>query len=82
MSILSSDARDDGKVDHPSHYGGKENPYEAIKVIRAYGLNFALGNAIKYVLRAGKKSGESTLDDLRKARWYLDNEIQELEKEK
>lgn len=69
------------KIDHPAHYGGKDNVYEAIKVIRAYRLNFALGNAIKYLLRAGKKSGESTLDDLRKAAWYLQNEIEELEKE-
>jgi hypothetical protein len=68
------------KIDHPNHYGGKDNTYEAIKVIRAYTLNFALGNTIKYILRAGKKANESTLDDLRKARWYLDNEIQELEK--
>lgn len=66
------------KVDHPAHYGGKDNPYEAIKVIRAWKLGFALGNAIKYIARAGKKSGESAIDDLRKARWYLDNEIESL----
>lgn len=35
---------------------------------------------MKYISRAGKKAGESTLDDLRKARWYLDNEINELER--
>ncbi len=70
----------DEKIDHPAHYGGAANPYEAIKVIRAWDLNFALGNAVKYVARAGKKGGETKLDDLRKARWYLDNEIAELEK--
>lgn len=69
------------KIDHPSHYGGADNPYEAIKVIRAWALNFALGNAIKYVARAGRKPGESRLDDLRKARWYLDNEIAALEQQ-
>lgn len=73
------------KHDHPAHYGGKDNPYEAIKVIRAWlgpevARGFTLGNAMKYISRAGKKAGESTLDDLRKARWYLDNEINELER--
>lgn len=65
----------DEKINHPSHYGGADNVYEAIKVIRAWGLGFSLGNAVKYLCRAGKKGGESALDDLRKARWYLDNEI-------
>lgn len=68
----------DSKVDHPAHYGGKDNPYEAIRVIRAWRLGFALGNAVKYIARAGKKSGESAVDDLRKAVWYLQNEIDEL----
>jgi len=72
------------KVDHPSHYGGAANPYEAIKVIRVWlgptaAQGFTLGNAIKYISRAGKKRGESTLDDLKKARWYLDNEIAAIE---
>jgi hypothetical protein len=74
--------RSSEKVDHPAHYGGRDNPYEAIKVIRAWGVGFAVGNALKYLARAGKKGGESTLDDLRKARWYLDNEIEALEAEK
>jgi hypothetical protein len=69
------------KVNHPDHYGGALNPYEAIKVILAWGLhsNFAIGNAVKYLARAGKKSQESYLDDLRKARWYLDWEIRRCE---
>lgn len=62
-------------VDHPPHYGGKENPYEAIKVIEAWSLGFCLGNTVKYISRAGKKSPETTLEDLKKARWYLDREI-------
>lgn len=61
-------------VDHPAHYGGKDNPYEAIKVIEAWDLGFCLGNAVKYVARAGKKG--DALEDLKKARWYLDREIQ------
>lgn len=43
------------EVNHPLHYGGKDNPYEAIKVIEAWQLGFCLGNTVKYVARAGKK---------------------------
>lgn len=68
------------QVDGPAHYGGKDNPYEAIKVIRAWGLDFWLGNTVKYISRAGKKGGpDKELEDLRKARWYLDDRIKELE---
>lgn len=64
-------------INHPTHYGGAENPYEAIKVIEDWGLGFCLGNTIKYISRAGKKG--SALEDLKKALWYLDHEIQNLE---
>ena len=67
-------------VDHPPHYGGADNPYEAIKVIEALGLNFNLGNCFKYVARAGKKEGVSHVEDLRKAAWYLNREIERLTK--
>lgn len=67
-------------VNHPSYYGGADNPYEAIKVIEAWGLGFCLGNAMKYISRAGKKDGEAILKDLKKAKWYLDHEIERLEK--
>jgi hypothetical protein len=70
----------DQTIDHPPHYGGADNVYEAIKVIDAWGLGFALGNAVKYIARAGKKSGAPTLEDLKKARWYLDHEIARLER--
>ena len=36
-------------VNHPDHYGGSKNDYEAIKVIEAWDLNFSLGNVIKYI---------------------------------
>ena len=62
-------------VDHPAHYGGADNPYEAIKVIEAWDLGFCLGNTVKYVSRAGKKNASATIEDLEKARWYLDREI-------
>lgn len=66
-------------VVHPAHYGG-DTVYETIKVIDAWGLNFCLGNAVKYISRAGKK--ESLLEDLKKSRWYLDHEISKLENTK
>lgn len=73
-------------INHPLHYGGESNPYEAIKVIEAWGLGFNLGNAVKYISRAGKKvvaptAAKSKLEDLKKARWYLDREIANVEKE-
>lgn len=67
----------DDMVNHPAHYGGADNPYEAIKVIDAWQLGFALGNTVKYIARAAHKGSE--LEDLKKARWYLDHEIERLE---
>ena len=66
------------KVDHPAHYGGADDPYEAIKVIEAWGLGFNLGNTAKYIARAEKKG--APIDDLRKARFYLNREIANREK--
>ncbi len=60
-------------VDQPQHYGGGDNPYEAIKVIEAWDLGFCLGNTVKYISRAGKK--DETIQDLEKALWYLKREI-------
>lgn len=68
------------KVNHPLHYGGEQNPYEAIKVIEAWNLGFCLGNTIKYISRTGKKSDADALTDLKKAAWYLNREIQNMEK--
>lgn len=69
-------------VNHPDHYGGKDNPYEVIKVLRAWALGFSLGNAIKYVARAGKKDTAKTIEDLKKAIWYIQEEIEFLELQK
>ena len=66
------------QVNHPNHYGGEDNPYEAIKVIEAWDLGFSLGNTVKYISRAGKKDKE--LQDLKKALWYLQHHIETLEK--
>ena len=64
-------------VNHPAHYGG-DTVYEVIKVLRAWQLNFALSNAVKYIARAGKKDPAKTIEDMEKARWYLDREIARL----
>ena len=67
-------------VDHPAHYGGADDTYEAIKVVEAWSLCFHLGNVVKYISRAGKKG--DALEDLKKARWYLERKISNLEKAK
>jgi len=67
-------------VNHPGHYGGEDNPYEAIKVIEAWELDFCLGNVVKYISRAGKKGEWKHLEDLKKAQWYLNREISRIEK--
>jgi translation initiation factor 2B subunit (eIF-2B alpha/beta/delta family) len=58
-------------VNHPKHYQG--NGIEVIDIIEAFELNFSLGNAIKYILRADKKGNKK--QDLEKAIWYLNNEL-------
>lgn len=64
-------------VNHPSHYK-TESGIEAIDVIEAFSLNFHRGNAVKYILRSGKKNDE--LEDLKKAAWYINREIERLTK--
>lgn len=68
------------QINHPEHYGGEDNVYEAIKVIEAWDLGFCLGNVVKYISRAGKKDAGKLIQDLEKAKWYLDHEIDKLKK--
>lgn len=63
-------------VNHPAHYTQHPSGVECIDVTEWF--NFNLGNAIKYVWRAGLKDGVGPLEDLEKARWYLDREINRL----
>lgn len=65
-------------VQHPIHYGGEDNPYEVIKVLEAWGLenDAYLWNVVKYIARAGKKHGNSALQDLKKAQFYLERRIE------
>jgi hypothetical protein len=64
----------------PSHYGGKDSIYEVFNVLEAWGLDkdFYLGNVIKYLARAGKKSKTTTKEDLQKALVYLQRRIDKL----
>lgn len=62
------------KINHPDHYQG--NKVEAIDLIESFDLNFSLGSAVKYIIRAGKKPEESSSDDLSKAIWYLQRELE------
>jgi hypothetical protein len=78
--IIAYNRRENEMVDHPTHYGGEDNTYEAIKVIEAWDLGFNLGNTIKYVSRAGKKL--DILEDLEKASWYINREINKLKNER
>lgn len=65
----------------PQYYGGESDPMECRKVIRAWGLNFNLGNVLKYTRRNGKKPDQEYLLDLLKARQYLTFEIEALSTE-
>jgi len=61
-------------VEHPSHYL-KDTGHEVIDVIHAWQLGYNLGNVIKYVARAGRKNPEKLVEDLKKAIFYLNDEI-------
>jgi len=69
----------DDPVNHPSHYTFSSK-FEVIEVIEEFKLNFHLGNTVKYIARAGKKG--DALEDLKKAAWYLNREIERRELEK
>lgn len=64
-------------VNHPSHYTSGQ--IEVIDFIEDKQLGFHLGNAIKYISRAGRKNPDKTVEDLRKAVWYINRQIQRLE---
>lgn len=72
---MKDSAFDEERVNHPSHYNSGK--IEVIDFIEDQDLGFHLGNVIKYVSRAGKKSNHA-LEDLRKAEWYLKREIDRL----
>jgi hypothetical protein len=67
-------------INSPAHY--KAGGVETIDFIEAKGLGYNLGNCVKYISRAGKKDPSKTLEDLRKAQWYLNREISKMEDKK
>ena len=64
-------------IDHPEHYM-RETGFEVIDVIEAWKLDFSLGNAIKYIARAGKKDPAKRKQDLEKAIWYIERTVSNL----
>ena len=76
IGFVSNKDKCNDNVEHPSHYNiGK---IEVIDFIEDQNLNFSLGSAIKYISRAGKKDFNKYVEDLEKARWYLNREIERL----
>ena len=71
------EAQDDDPVNHPSHY--TDGKIEVIDFIEDKHLGFHLGNAVKYIARAGKKDPTKIVQDLKKARWYIERKIARLE---
>tara|TARA_B100001063_G_scaffold121350_1_gene113297 strand:- start:685 stop:900 length:216 start_codon:yes stop_codon:yes gene_type:complete len=64
-------------INHPEHYL-KESGFEVIDVIEAWNLDFSLGNAVKYIARAGLKDPDKKKQDLDKAIWYIERTISNL----
>lgn len=75
---VSQDKND--QVSHPSHY--TDGKIEVIDFILDKKLNFTRGNAVKYISRAGKKDKSKEIEDLQKAAWYINKEIQRLQGDK
>lgn len=77
--------KDMDNVNHPAHYNSHPSGIECIEIARYY--CFSIGNAIKYLWRAGlkKEQGQDDLnkeiEDLQKAKWYIDDRINELMKQ-
>lgn len=85
LEMLKESNKTFDDVQSPQHY--TETKIEVIDYIEDKNLGFCLGNVIKYVSRAGRKHSvgktdkEKEIQDLKKARWYLDRRIKELEEE-
>lgn len=81
INIFSADLKDDN-VNHPKHYTSHPSGVECIEITRHY--CFSIGNAIKYLWRAGLKTEEGMADkakeieDLNKAIWYINDRIKQL----
>lgn len=72
--------RNHDPVNNPSHYN--RGKIQSADFIIDQGLNFCKGNAVKYIVRAGHKNKDKEIEDLKKAIWYLNKEIETLERER
>jgi len=85
IEIMTESVKKDDMVNHPPHYSWLKDKcgIEVIDITRH--LDFDLGNAVKYILRAGRKhefgmsDNDKTLEDLKKALWYLTDKINTIE---
>ena len=77
-STMFNKSYENSVINHPPHYTGHASGVECIQITEH--MNFCLGNAVKYIWRAGNKLSNTVFDDLKKARWYIDREIERLEK--
>ena len=75
--VKEETVKENDPVNHPKHY--TDGRIEVIEYIEDKNLGFCLGNAIKYISRAGKKEKNKEIQDLRKAMWYIERRIYELE---
>ena len=77
LSIINAEDCKEDPVNRPSHY--TDGKIEVIDFIEDKKLGFCLGNAVKYIARAGKKDPAKEVEDLKKAEWYVKRRIKELE---
>lgn len=68
-----------GNINHPAHYNSHPSGIECIDIVKH--MNFCLGNAMKYIFRAGIKNKNTYIEDLEKAVWYLQCEIERYKEE-
>jgi len=66
------------QVDHPKHYNSHPSGVECIEIVESMG--FCVGNAMKYLWRVGLKESETTIQDLEKAKWYIQREIERVQR--
>jgi hypothetical protein len=69
----------DDPVNHPRHYNSHPSGVQCIEIVEH--MSLCLGSAVQYIWRAGQKDPAKEIEDLKKARWYLDREISRLEKQ-
>ena len=74
-----ADTKEYDNVNHPSHYTAGHR-IEVIEFLEDWMLPFHLANAVKYIARAGRKDPDKTVEDLKKADWYINRYIDLLEK--